>query len=119
MVFEVNNLSSMHEAIYGLCRYLQEQGVSSDLIFDSKLVASELLGNVLRHTQGGAKVKGEIKDGYFHLSVCSDVPYLPPIVSKNADVYAEHGRGLFLVDSVCVERTTLEEGAILVKLKIK
>ncbi len=119
MVFQVNNLSSMHEAIYAFCRYLQEQGVAPDLIFDSKLVASELLGNVLRHTQGGAKVKGEIKDGYFQLSIFSDVTYIPPAVSKNADVYAEHGRGLFLVDSVCVERTTEEEGAILVKMKIK
>lgn len=119
MEFQVNNLSSMHEAIHAFCRYLQEQGVAPDLVFDSRLVASELLGNVLRHTQGGAKVKGEIKGGYFHLYIHSDVTYYPPTVSKNADVYAEHGRGLFLVDSVCVERTTLEEGAILVKLKIQ
>ena len=119
MVFEVNNVSSMHQAIDGLCRYLQQQGASPDMVFDGKLVASELLGNVLRHTQGGAKIKGEIQDGYFHLYIFSDVAYYPPAASKNADVYAEHGRGLFLVDSVCAERNTLEEGAIVVKLKMK
>lgn len=119
MVFEVKDIPSMHEAIYGLCSYLQQHGVSPDMLFDSKLVASELLGNVLRHTQGGAKIKGEIKDGYFHLYVYSDIIYRPPTESKNADVYAEHGRGLFLIDSVCVERSIVEEGAIVVKLKIK
>ena len=119
MIFEVNNLSSMHETIRALCGYLQEQSVPENLVFDSKLVASELLGNVLRHTNGGAKVKGEIKDGYFHLYIFSDVTYHPPTVSKNADVYAEHGRGLFLIDSVCVERTVDDQGAIVVKLKIR
>ena len=119
MIFEVNNLSSMHETIRALCHYLQEQSVPADLVFDSKLVASELLGNVLRHTNGGAKVKGEIKDGYFHLHIFSDVTYQPPTITKNADVYAEHGRGLFLIDSVCVERTVDEQGAIWVKMKIR
>ena len=119
MIFEVNTIASMHDAIHALCRYLTEQSVSPDLVFDSKLVASELLGNVLRHTQKTARVKWEIKDGFVYLRVSSDVTFVPPVTSQKADVYAEHGRGLFLIDTVCVERTVDEDGSIVVKLKIQ
>ena len=119
MIFEVNTIASMHDAIHALCRYLTEQSVSPDLVFDSRLVASELLGNVLRHTQKTARVKWEIKDGFVHLHVSSDAAFVPPAISKKADVYAENGRGLFLIDSVCVERSVDEDGGIVVKLQIK
>lgn len=118
MIFDVNDIATMHDAINALCRYLETHGVTPDCVFDSKLVASELIGNVLRHTNDGATVKGEIKDGYFELRVYSAVAFVPPAISRKADVYAEHGRGLFLVDSVCEERTVGDEGSILVRIKL-
>lgn len=119
MVFEVKNYAAMREAIESLCRFLSEQCVPSESVFDSKLVASELVGNVLRHSQGTATLCGEIKDGFVELHVLSDVTFIPPIISQKAEVYAEQGRGLFLVDSVCHERKTSEEGGIFVRIKIR
>ena len=118
MILDVNDIATMHDAIQTFCRYLEANGATGDCVFDSKLVASELLGNVLRHTNAGAKVAGEIKDGFFELRIYSEVLFVPPSVSRKADVYAEHGRGLFLVDSVCAERSTGDEGSIVVRMKI-
>ena len=118
MILDVNNIATMHDAIQTLCKYLEANGVQADCVFDSKLVASELLGNVLRHTDAGAKVAGEIKDGFFELRIYSEVLFVPPSISRKADVYAEHGRGLFLVDSICAERTMGDEGSIIVRMRI-
>ena len=118
MVYQVNDLASLHTALNSLCRFLENQSVPGERIFDSKLVASELLGNVLKHSNGEAKLTAEICDGFIQLRIYSSVTYVPPKQSKQADVYAENGRGLFLVDSVCEERR-MEDGAIVIKIKIE
>ena len=118
MILRIDNYPSMQVAIANLCRFLQEQDVSEDGVFHSKLVASELLGNVLRHSGGYATLHGIVKNGFVELTVHSSVKFLPPAQTTRADLYAEHGRGLFLVDAVIVERKLTESGDILVKIKM-
>ncbi len=119
MQFEVRDYETMQKSIADFCRFLTGFGVSAEGIFDCRLVANELLGNVLRHAKGKANLSGRIEDGYVVLSVRSSVSFVPPKESRCSDVYAEHGRGLFLVDSVCAERITTEEGETLVRIKIR
>jgi anti-sigma regulatory factor (Ser/Thr protein kinase) len=117
MIIEVKNYQSMHAAISDLCNFLKAQEVSEDGVFHSKLVASELLGNVLRHSGGSATIHGVVKNEFVELTVVSTVKYTPPQKSVLADVYAENGRGLFLIDAVSVERWITESGDITVKIK--
>jgi hypothetical protein len=117
MIIEVKNYQSMRAAIADLCEFLQTQQVAENGLFHSKLVASELLGNVLSHSRGSATLHGVLKDGFIELTVVSTVKYTPPEKSVRADVYAEHGRGLYLIDSVSVERWVNEKGDIVVKIK--
>lgn len=119
MIFEVENYATMRDALERFCRFLADSGVAAERVFDSKLVASELIGNVLKHAKQQAKFCAEIKDGFVELCVFSKTPFEPPKISKNAELYAEHGRGLFLVDSVSVERTLTQEGGIRVRIKAK
>ena len=119
MVFEIENYQAMHAAIAKLCDALQSLSVSSERVFDSKLVVSELVGNVLRHTNSKATLRSEIKDEFIELTVLSRTSFIPPEKSRPADVYAESGRGLFLVDAVCEKRILTDEGGILVKIKIR
>ncbi|MBQ8684788.1 MAG: ATP-binding protein [Clostridia bacterium] len=119
MIFEVENYAAMREALEKLCYYLAENDVPSERVFDSKLVASELVGNVLRHSGGVAKLCGEITEEFIELVILSSMPFLPPKASARADVFAEHGRGLFLVDSVCEERSLTDEGGIKVRIRIR
>ena len=119
MEFIVQDMTTLKAAVDAMCTFLKEQGVEEDCLFNSRLVANELLGNALKHAKATAKLFYELKDGQLHVTVCSSVAYTPPQKSVCSGVFAEHGRGLFLVDSVCVERILTETGGILVKIKIR
>lgn len=119
MIFEIENYETMQSAITQFCRFLNELSVSPESVFDSKLVASELVGNVLRHSNGRATLRGEVQNGFIELTVLSTEQYTPPTQSRKAEVYAESGRGLFLVDAVCERRSLTDEGGIFVKIKLR
>ena len=119
MEFQVKDLQSLKLAVEKLCAYLDGQGVSAERIFDSRLVANELLGNVLKHGDKNAELRYALNDSYLHITVYSKTAFTPPKTSVCSGVYEEHGRGLFLVDSVCVERTLAEDGGVAVRIKIR
>ncbi len=119
MVVDVRSYDALQAALEQLCTFLREQGISSDCIFDSKLVACELLGNVLRHSKCAARLQGEIKDGFLELKILSEEIF--PIAEYNAcaDILSEHGRGLFLVREVCKQYIFNEEDGVRVCIKIQ
>lgn len=119
MFVKVNDLKDLQKAMESLCEFLLRSEIPTESIFDSKLVVSELIGNVLKHSDGMASLHTEIKDGLINLKITSTVPYILPEKSVCSDVLSEHGRGLFLVDSVCLTRNQTSEGEILVTLAIK
>ena len=119
MFFKITNLKDLQTGMEQLCEFLFREQIPSDSIFDSKLVVSELVGNVLKHSDGIAALHTEIKDGFISLKIVSTKPYVLPEKSVCSDVYSEHGRGLFLVDSVCQTRSQTEEGDIIVTIAIK
>lgn len=115
---EVKNCKALQELLDRLGDSLAENHVPEDGVFDSKLVASELVGNVFRHSDGWASLEWKIDGDFVELIVRSSAQFVPPEISRPADVYAESGRGLFLVDSVSEERCTVD-GGIQVKIRIK
>ena len=118
MVFEIENEKTIQAAIAEFCRFLSAQNVSSETVFNSRLVATELLGNVFRHTDDNKAVfRALIREGFVELTVTSKSGYQAPQTSRLPELFSEHGRGLYLVDSVCVERLQTEEGGILVRIK--
>ncbi len=119
MFFEVKNIAALQKAVESLSEYLKNSDVPESCVFDSKLVAHELVGNVLRHSNGVASIHGAIENGFVQLKVFSSVPFEPPKTSRCSDVFEESGRGLFLVDKVCAERTYTADGAIRVLIKIE
>lgn len=118
MIFEIQNNEMLANAVKLFCDFLKTQNVSSESIFDCKLVAYELLGNVLRHANGAAQLHGEIESGFVTIKIISKNVYYPKKENVCADVYEEHGRGLFLVDSVCKDSIFVEEDGLRVKIKI-
>lgn len=118
MIFEIKNYTNMQQAMQELCDFLFRNGVSSDRVFDSKLVAYELLGNVLRHAGCEAKFSGEIVDGFIELKIISDSDFCIPEKKPCPEVLAEHGRGLFLVSTVCEGQIFQEDGVVRVRIKL-
>lgn len=119
MIFEIENYRALKSAMDEFCTFLHEQNVHSESVFDCKLVAYELLGNVLRHSTGGAKLLGEIRDGFIEMRITTSKAFTPPKESVCAEVYSEHGRGLFLVDKLCAQKETSVDGTLLLKIRIK
>ena len=119
MEFEIKDYTAMQRAITDFCRFLGENGVSSDRVFDSRLALNELLGNALKYAGGTARLQATLHSEYIEITVLSKTAFIPPKKSRCSDVYAEHGRGLFLVDSVCFERSVSPDGGIQIKIKIQ
>ena len=118
MIFEIRDYETLRQSVDRLCALLETEQVALQKIFDSKLVLYELLGNVLKHSQGGAKWSGELAGEYVELRIIAENAYEPPERGKCAEVYAENGRGWFLIDHLCEERF-YENGEIFVRICIK
>lgn len=118
MFIEVKNYEALKEAIDKLCDFLSAGNVPDDSVFDSKLVVSELVNNIFRHSDGVASLESEIRGDYIELKIHSSAYFCPPEESSCSDVFAESGRGLFIVDSVCTERSFTDDGSIRVLIRI-
>ena len=118
MIFNVKDYEALRQATQALCEYFTSLNVPPESVFDSKLVAYELLGNILRHTNGEAQLKGELKEDHIELKILSESVFYVKENRSCTDVYAEHGRGLFLVDTVCEKDVVKTEDGLLVRIRI-
>ncbi len=117
MVFEIKDYATLQTGIDALCTFLAQKNLPSDCIFDSKLVAYELLGNVLKHGDGKAILRCEIIEDFVELKICTNSVFELPKDKTCPDATAEHGRGLFLVDAVCEGRFYTQTDGIRVLIK--
>ena len=120
MFFKISNYTSMKDALDSLCDFLSKNDVHPDRVFDSRLAACELLGNVLRHEKNEAKLHFELDGGFIHIKVLSDSPFIPKNVAL-PDLFSEHGRGLFLTRFISENGIEpLEQGkGVLVRIRIE
>ncbi len=119
MLFKIENSAALKRAMEDFSAFLLESAVSQESVFDCKLVAYELLGNVLRHAKQTAELMGEINNGFVELSIKQNGKPFPYQKGELPPTHAEHGRGLYLVDSVSAERIVLPDGTTVVRIKIK
>lgn len=118
MYFEIDDYSALKAALRNMCIKFSLENVPEETLFDSKLVATELLSNVLQHGGGTAYFRAELHDGKIMLSVRSTNDFRPPEQSSCSEATAERGRGLFLVDTICEDRDYNERDGICVHIRI-
>lgn len=119
MYFEIDDFNALREALHRMCLQFAAESIPDDTVFNSKLVADELLSNVLQHGGGRAYFIATCEGNEIRLSVRGSNGYRPPEKSTCADILAESGRGLFLVDRYCERREFNEVEGIRVFIKIK
>lgn len=118
MKIRITDTLSAKAELDRLSAFLEQEKVIGDALFHSKLVFSELVGNILRHSKAYAEVESNVDGEFVHLFIRSSDGYVPPKSSVCSDVYAEHGRGLFLVDAVCYSREETGGGVkILIRIE--
>lgn len=119
MDFEIGDYNALRKALHEMCLSLSAEKISEDALFQTRLVADELLSNVLQHGGGRAYLRAEREGDTIALSVRGSAGFCPPEESAlPKDLFAERGRGLFLVDSICIRREYSEEEGIRVFIKI-
>ena len=117
-VFEVKDYASLQTALDELCQFLAVKGILQEKIFDCKLVACELVGNVLKYTDGKAGLQVKVFEDCICLKALSETFFELPEHIVCSGLYAEGGRGLFLVNSLCDGQIAAEKNGIVAKIKL-
>lgn len=119
MEFEIRNFNALKKALHRMCETLFAENVPEETVFDTKVVATELVSNALQHGGGTAHFKAELSESEIRISVKSAKPFCPPERSVCSPVTAERGRGLFLVDAIGTSRQYSEQEGVCVVVLIK
>lgn len=118
ITFKVDNLKNMKSELQAFTEFLRRAGCDDDEIFAGKLVSCELITNVIRHGGDEAKFTGAIEGDGIIITVTADSFKGVDLSGPVPDVFAESGRGLYIVKSFChgeIERG--DGGALKVVIK--
>lgn len=113
----VADYKGLGAALEDLCAFLE--GLPEAVVFDSKLVAMELLSNVLQHGGGRATFSYVREGNEIKMSVRGERDFRPPEHPILVPQSAERGRGLYIVDRLVSRRFYSPEEGTVVILKVE
>lgn len=108
ITFKVDNLKLMHDALKEFTDFLKTAGADEDDVFASKLVSCELITNVIRHGGDEAEFTGSLTGDKIFITVAAESLKGVDVGGKAPDVFAESGRGLYIVK--CFSYGEIERG---------
>lgn len=114
----IADFRELTEALGELDAFLRGISATERALFDSRLVAMELLANELEHGGGRAEFSFCREGEALRICVRGERDFCPPEKSVCPDGSAERGRGLFLVDALAKERTYSPEEGITVLIEL-
>lgn len=95
--FKVDNLTEMSSALADFAEFLRGQQFRDDDVFASRLVSCELITNVIRHSGEEAELVAELFSDRIVITVIAKGLDCVNINTKVPDVFAESGRGLYII----------------------
>ena len=117
VTFKVNVLKNMNSQLKAFSEFLRLGGACDDDIFASRLVSCELITNVIRHGGDEAEFTGTIAGDKIIITVAADSLKDINLNRPAPDVFAENGRGLYIVKSFCCELCRGESGEVRVVIR--
>ncbi len=117
ITFTVSDLKKMNASLVEFCDELKTLDVDDDRVFESRLVSCELISNVLRHGGVEARFCGGVSGDVIEITVTSEKFGEVNPRAELPDVFAESGRGLYIVRTLCRGEITVNGGEIKVILK--
>lgn len=116
VAFKVDNLNKMSSALAEFADFLREQQFRDDDVFASRLVSCELITNVIRHSGEEAEFVAELFSDRIVITVIAKGLDGVNIRTEVPDVFAESGRGLYIIRCFG-EIETVEGGGLAVCIK--
>ena len=99
--FKVDDLKNMKSELKAFSDFLRASGCNEDEIFAGKLVSCELITNVIRHGMEEAEFTGALTGDRIIITVTAESLKDVDFCRTAPDVFAESGRGLYIVKSIC------------------
>lgn len=97
ITFKVDNLKNMNAELRAFAEFLRTQSIAEEDVFASRLVSCELITNVIRHSGETAEFTGELLSDVISITVTAESPLTFDVHTQIPDVFAESGRGLYIV----------------------
>lgn len=117
--FVVSDLRTMNENLREFAEYLRDGRVAEDDVFASRLVSCELISNVIIHSGQSAEFCGELTGGEIAISVTANGIENVDLNPTLPDVFAESGRGMYIVNCICGGNVWRRDGGLHVVIKTK
>jgi anti-sigma regulatory factor (Ser/Thr protein kinase) len=100
--FDVGDPTAAYAIKRGLFGWLDEVSESTTEQMEAcEVIFSELIGNAVRHAPGPLSISATLEDGSVFLHMIDEGPGFEYRPSLPADLWAESGRGLFLISALC------------------
>ena len=115
--FKIDNLKNMGPHLKTFADFLRLAGADDEDIFASKLVSCELITNVIRHGGDQAEFTGSLSKDTIVISVTAESFKNLDLSRPAPDVFAESGRGLYIIQSICSNIERGERGEIKVLIR--
>lgn len=116
VAFKVDNLNEMSSALSDFAEFLRGQQFCDDEVFASRLVSCELITNVIRHSGEEAEFVAELFPDRITITVIAKGLDGVNIHTEVPDVFAESGRGLYIIRCFG-EIEPAKEGGLTVNIK--
>lgn len=116
VAFKVDNLNNMSSALSDFADFLRGQQFVDEDVFASRLVSCELITNVIRHSGEEAEFVAELFPDKIIIKVMAKGLDGVNIRTEVPDVFAESGRGLYIIRCFG-EIETVAEGGLAVCIK--
>lgn len=100
--FKVDNLKNMTAKLKAFAEFLRSRDIAEDDVFLSRLVSCELITNVIRHGGEAAEFRGELLKDKISITVTADSQRGIKLNPERPDVFAESGRGLYIINEVSI-----------------
>ena len=114
--FKVSDLRKMNENLKEFADFLRANSVGEEDVFASRLVSCELITNVIRHSGEEAEFFAELFPDRIQITVVAKGLDGVNIRTEVPDVFAESGRGLYIIRCFG-EIEPAEEGGLTVCIK--
>lgn len=115
--FQVDNLNKMSEELKEFSQFLKSSGIDDDAIFFSRLVSCELITNVIKHGGESASFSGLIHDDKIEICISASSFKDLNLNRSIPDIFAESGRGLYILRTVSESIERGDNGEIIVFIK--
>lgn len=110
ITFKVDNLKKMNIELGAFVDFLKAQNISDEDVFLSRLVSCELISNVIRHGGDIAEFKGELMVDKISITVTAQSQSDINLTPSKPSVFAEGGRGLYIINAVSMNGIERGEG---------